>query len=131
MLKVLILSFLLISIYALPGFSQDSPNLTVDQMEICTGIEDRQPAGSDTSFVKTVGQLYCFVKVSGQSDSTSISHVWFYDGKEMAKVDLSIKGKIWRTWSSKRIIEEWVGNWKVEVTSNTGDILMTKEFTIK
>lgn len=131
MLRACIFTFVLICIFSVVGFSQDMATLKVDEMEICTAIEERQPAGADTAFLKTVGQLFCFVKVSGESDSTSISHVWFFDGKEMAKVELAVKGKTWRTWSSKRIVEDWVGSWKVEVQSSTGDVLMAKEFTIK
>lgn len=114
------------------GFAQETAaTINVDEMSICTSVEERQPVGTDTVFVKTVGQLYCFVKVSSESDTTSLYHAWIYNDKEMAKVELSVKGKTWRTWSSKRITEDWVGNWKVEVSSSTGDVLMTKEFVIK
>lgn len=107
------------------------PAITVDEMAICTSVEERQPVGTDTSFVKTVGQLYCFVKLSSESEATTIFHTWFYKGEEMAKVELSVRGKTWRTWSSKRIVEDWIGDWKVEVTSATGDVLKTVEFIVK
>lgn len=131
MFKTFVFSIILLVLFSFLGFSQQTATLTVDEMAICTSVEERQPVGVDTAFIKTVRQLYCFVKVSGESDSTSISHVWFFDGKEMAKIELGVKGKTWRTWSSKRIVEDWVGNWKVEVTSSTGDVLMTKEFVVK
>ena len=132
MLKSCILSIILISVFSMIGFAQETAvTIKVDEMAICSSIEERQPVGADTAFVKTVGQLYCFVKVTGESDTTSIYHTWFYNDKEMAKVELSIKSKTWRTWSSKRITEDWVGNWKVEVSSATGDVLMTKEFVVK
>ena len=131
MFKTCVFSFILIAVFSVIGISQDVSGLTVDEMAICSSVEERQPVGTDTAFVKTVGQLFCYVKVGGESDSSSISHVWYYDDKEMAKVELSVKGKTWRTWSSKRIAEDWVGKWKVEVTSGTGDVLMTKEFTVK
>lgn len=131
MFKTFVFSIILLVLFSFLGFSQQTATLTVDEMAICTSVEERQPVGVDTAFIKTVGQLYCFVKVSGESDSTSISHVWFFDGKEMAKIELVVKGKTWRTWSSKRIVEDWVGNWKVEVTTNTGNVLMTKEFVVK
>ncbi len=132
MFKTCVISIILIGVFSMIGLAQDTAaTIKVDEMSICTGVEERQPVGTDTAFVKTVGQLYCFVKVSGENDSTSIYHAWFYNDKEMAKVELAVKGKTWRTWSSKRITEDWVGNWKVEVSSSTGDVLMTKEFVIK
>ena len=136
MFKTCVLSIILIGIFSLISLAQETtqpakPAIKVDQMAVCTSVEDRQPVGTDTAFVKTIGQLYCFVKVSGESDSTSIFVNWMYDEKEMAKVELSVRGKTWRTWSSKKIIEDWVGNWKVEVADVAGNILMTKEFIIK
>ena len=144
MFKTCILSIILISVFSLISLAQETtqeatpettpetaPAIKVDEMSVCSSIEERQPVGTDTAFVKTVGQLFCFVKLSGDSDATSIYHSWIHNDKEMAKVELSVKGKTWRTWSSKRISEDWVGKWKVEVSSATGDILMTKEFVVK
>jgi len=136
MFKTYVLSIFLIGVFSLICLAQEATqpaalSIKVDEMAVCTSVEDRQPVGTDTSFVKTIGQLYCFVKISGESDSTSIFQTWIYNDKEMAKVELSVKGKSWRTWSSKRIVEDWVGNWKVEVSDATGNVLMTKEFVIK
>jgi len=136
MFKTCFFSIILICAFSLIGLAQEAtqpaaPSIKVDEMAVCTSVEDRQPVGTDTSFVKTIGQLYCFVKITGESDSTSIFQTWIYNDKEMAKVELSVKGKTWRTWSSKRIVEDWVGNWKVEVSDAPGNILMTKEFVIK
>ena len=100
-------------------------------MVICTSVEERQPVGADTAFVKTIGQLYCFTKFSGGSDTTSVSHVWYYKGEQMAKVDLAIRGKTWRTWSSKRIVEDWDGSWKVDIVSEAGNVLKSKAFEVK
>lgn len=105
--------------------------LTVDQMVFCTGVEDREPVGADTAFTDTVGQVYCFTTISGAEDETTVSHVWYLNDEEKASVDLAVKGKTWRTWSSKRIPKEWDGTWKVEVKSADGSVLMSKEFIVK
>ncbi len=105
--------------------------LEVDEMVFCTAVENRQPVGVDTAFSNMVEQVYCFTKIYSIVDTTSISHVWYYNNVEMARVKLSVKAKPWRTWSSKRIVEEWQGKWRVEVESADGDILSSKEFTIK
>ena len=136
MFKTSLWLIVLICIFSFISLAQEAaqplvPSIQVDELAVCTSVEDRQPVGADTAFVKTIGQLFCFVKVTGESDSTSIFHSWIFNDKEMAKVKLSVKGKTWRTWSSKRIVEDWVGNWKVEVSSATGDVLKTKEFVIK
>ncbi|MEJ2055359.1 MAG: DUF2914 domain-containing protein [Calditrichaceae bacterium] len=111
-------------------FSQGMSMLTVDEQTICTAVEDRMPVGADSSFSSDVGQLYCFTKISGAEDTTTISHVWYFNGEEKAKVELNVKSKNWRTWSSKRIDPSWIGEWRVEVVSAAGDVLSTKAFTI-
>ncbi len=103
----------------------------VDEMVLCTAIEDRQPVGIDTVFSNTVEQVYCFTKITGSVGETSIYHVWYHNNVEMARVELSVKEIIWRTWSSKRIIMEWEGDWRVEVESAAGELLNVKEFIIK
>ena len=109
----------------------NAQDLTVEEMVFCTAIEDRQPTGTDTTFSNTVEQVYCYTKINSSTDTTSITHVWYYNNEEMASVELSVMAKTWRTWSSKRIWHAWVGDWRVEVKSTTGDIIFSKEFTIK
>jgi hypothetical protein len=111
--------------------AQESPTVTVEDIQICTFVEDRQPVGSDTSFTNDVGQLYCFTKLSSDQDSSSISHVWYYNDEEKANVALKMKAKTWRTWSSKKIPHSWSGEWRVDVLSSTGEVLSSKKFVVK
>jgi DUF2914 family protein len=106
MFKTCVLSIILIGVFSLISLAQETtqaatqesaPAIKVDEMSVCTSVEEKQPVGADTAFVKTVGQLFCFVKLSGESDATSIYHSWIHNDKEMAKVELSVKGKTWRT----------------------------------
>lgn len=113
------------------ALAQESDGLTVEDIRICTSVEDRQPIGADTSFDRDVGKLSCFTKLSGDQDSATIYHVWYYNDKEMAKVELSIRAKIWRTWSNKNILDTWTGNWRVDVLSSDGEVLGSMEFTIR
>ena len=106
-------------------------DLSVDQMVFCTGVEDREPVGADTAFAASVGQVYCYTQISGAEDETTVSHVWSLNGEEKASVELTVRGKTWRTWSSKRIPVEWDGTWRVEVKSADGNVLMSKEFVVK
>ncbi len=130
--KMVALTLCLVCICALQTVTaQVSAGPEVSEMVICTAVEDRTPVGADSMFLNTVGQLYCFTKVSGVTESTTISHVWYFNEQEMAKVDLNVAGEGWRTWSSKQIVEDWGGKWRVEVVSAAGDVLMTKPFTVQ
>ena len=103
----------------------------VNEMAFCTGVDDRVPVGADTMFLNTVEQVYCFTKIAGVSDTMTVSHVWYYKDDEMARVDLTIGGDPWRTWSSKRIDESWGGKWRVDVVMTNGEILKSMDFMIQ
>ena len=123
-------AFLFMFLFVSISFAQESAAPTVDELSVCTAVEDRQPVGVNTEFSSDVGTLYCFTKVSGAAADSSISHVWYYNDKEMARVKLNVGADAWRTWSSKKIVEEWVGNWRVDVESAAGSVLKSQAFTI-
>jgi hypothetical protein len=120
-------------VFLLPvlAFAQETPTIVVEDIQICTSIENRQPVGADTSFTKDIGQLWCYTNISSDQDTTSIFHVWYYNDNEMFRIELDVNAKTWRTWSSKRIIDTWTGGWRVDVLSPDGNVLTSKEFTIQ
>jgi len=124
---IFLLSMLCVSL--LPA--QESNDLIIKKLVICTSIEDRQPVGVDSTFSKDVGKLYCFTNVVGAKDTCNISQRWYYQNEEMANIKLAIKAKTWRTWSSKKIVPFAKGKWHVDVVSENGTVLATKKFKIE
>jgi hypothetical protein len=112
-------------------FAQGQENIKVENIAICTSVENRQPIGIDSVFHADAGQVCCYTKLMGQTDISKISHVWFYQDKQMSKIDLTMKAKTWRTWSIKTIIPEWKGDWRVEVQDSTGNVITSTSFKIK
>ncbi len=100
------------------------------EVQVCTGITDRMPTGAGTSFGTDVATLYCWSKITGSKTETTIKHVWSYNGKEMASVELPVKSVAWRTSSQKRILPEWIGNWEVKVVDAAGNTLGSVAFTV-
>ena len=105
--------------------------LEVARIEICTAIEEREPAGSDSLFSSELEVLYCFTEIKGAEDSTAVTHLWSYGEREMAEITLPVKSMRWRTWSSKRLVEGWKGDWMVQVLSADGDVLAERSFTLE
>lgn len=103
--------------------------LTVEA-RVCTGVQDRMPVGEAASFPATVDQVYLWTKIAGASGEITIKHVWVYNGKEMATVDLPVRTISYRTWSAKKILPSWTGNWEVRVVGPDGATLATVPFTI-
>jgi len=108
-----------------------SAKLDVARMAICTAVEEREPVGADSVFVSESERLFCFTELRGARDSTSVTHVWLYDGKKMAEVTLPVKSMRWRTWSSKKLVPAWKGDWMVKVLGAEGEVLAEKAFTIE
>jgi hypothetical protein len=105
--------------------------LNVEVMEFCAAVEDRAPVGATTQFLNPIEKIYCYTKITGAADTISVYHVWYYDEKEMARVELTVKSASWRTWSSKKMLQEWSDVWRVDVETEDGTVLASKEFIYK
>ncbi len=127
-LYFIVLAVLLVSVVS---FAQQAPEISVEDIQICTSIENRTPVGVNTSFSGDVEKLYCFTKLVSNQDEASIFHVWLYNNRVMARIPLPVKAKIWRTWSSKKILPAWKGKWRVDIESADGNLLGSKEFEIE
>lgn len=106
-------------------------NLRINEITFATDVENRQPVDVDTTFTSDIGSVFCFTHVKGATDTTEITHVWYYKEQEKARIALEIKSKDWRTWSSKNILKSWKGRWRVLVEGPKGNVLATKNFIIK
>jgi hypothetical protein len=104
--------------------------LGVAAASICRAVVNQQPIGTGPGFEASVGKVYCFTKITGAQKPTEISHVWYYDDIQRAKVPLSVKSSSWRTYSSKKIQTHEIGDWHVDVLGPTGQILRTLQFKI-
>jgi hypothetical protein len=46
-------------------------------------------------------------------------------------LNIPVRSSSWRTWSSKRILKEWQGIWRVDILLPGGKLLISKEFLVK
>ncbi len=114
---------------AVPGAVR--AQLSVEESSIALDVIDRMPVGSDSTFVASVGRVFCWTRVAGAEGEVAIHHVWFHGDQEMADTELRIGGSPWRTWSSKAIVPEWTGAWRVEVRDSAGNVIETIGFTVR
>lgn len=128
--KAFLMMFFLLALSAV-AFAQDTTGISVEDIQIATSIENREPAGADVSFSADVEKLYCFTKIKSEQEEGTIYHVWLYNDRVMAKIGLTIKGKSWRTWSVKNILPAHTGKWRVDIESPEGTLITSKEFEVK
>jgi hypothetical protein len=116
----------------LNAFAQEKEKrLRVGYSAICVDVQDREPVGVDTTFNSDVGFLFCFTRIEGAADSTSVTHAWYYGDSKMAEITLPVKSARWRTYSKKQILPQHTGKWNVVVLSEAGDPLAQMSFFIK
>jgi len=105
-------------------------NLSVQEGAICRDIYRRRPLVSGTSFKASVGKLYCFTTVVGAQSPNEITHVWYFGNSQVARVNLHVKSFSWRTYSSKTIRPQDIGDWHVDVLGPRGTVLWSVQFKI-
>lgn len=128
-LPVLVLFAMCLSLQA-TSQAQGTPHLEVPAAAICKDVVDLEPADTGTSFVAEEGQLYCFTKITGAQGPAHVTHVWYFDGTERARVDLAVNSIAWRTYSSKIIQPHELGSWHVDVLDSLGNVLKTLKFEV-
>ncbi|MBI2615289.1 MAG: DUF2914 domain-containing protein [Gemmatimonadetes bacterium] len=112
------------------GLAQEQAGPVVMEAAVGTAVVDRELQGAAEMFPATVGTLYCFSRIGQTQAGTTIEHVWYFGDQEVARVELSIGGSPWRTWSSKTIPAEATGSWRVDIVAN-GNLLKSLSFTVQ
>jgi len=108
----------------------ETASISVGRMMFCRSIKDREPQEPANTFPNTIEKVYCFTAILNAGAETHVVHKWYYQDKLMAEVRLKAKGEYWRTWSSKQMLQEWRGTWRVDVVSADGKILKSASFEL-
>ncbi len=106
--------------------------VSLKKITICEKVENRDPVNPGTEFPSSIGELACHTVISSKMDSQPIQHLWYKDGILMATVDLSVGNSMnWRTWSTKKLITGFEGDWEVVVITSDGTELGKVSFKVK
>lgn len=102
------------------------------EMKLGSGIEERVITGEAEVFTTdSVDKVYCWSKITGAEEPTTIKHIWYLGDKVISEVELAINYSSHRTWSYKTMIPEFAGNWKVEAVDADGNLLGVKTFSVE
>ncbi|NPA53756.1 MAG: DUF2914 domain-containing protein [Aquificae bacterium] len=121
--KVLILPFFCFS------QAQELDTIVIDSA-LTKAIRYKQPINTLEKIPNTIKRIYLWTRIKTLYPPTYIYHVWYYKGKEVARIRLYIKYPIFRTWSFKTIPSTWTGKWKVVVEDINGIPLLEREFEV-
>ena len=112
-------------------FCAQAADLRVADGTITSAIENQKPVDQIDSYPADFGKLYCFTRIVGAPEETEVTHVWYYQDNEMARVTLPVRSTDWRTYSSKRFLPQWAGQWKVVVFDGEGNEIATIPFSLE
>ena len=103
----------------------------VTEMVIATAIEAREPVAPGTLFSKDAERLVCHSRMASEVPTT-ITHVWYRNGEQMASIPLHIGAAAsWRTWSSKAMFPAMAASWRVDIVAEDGTLLAQTDFTVE
>jgi type II secretory pathway predicted ATPase ExeA len=89
----------------------------------------REPAELTTTFSPRDGRAFAHARIYNPGGPTAVSFVWLYDDALYATVDMPVGTSVrWRTWSSAEV---WLGEWRVQIVSNDGQVLAENAFTVQ
>lgn len=97
--------------------------LEVAEVVLTTAVVEREPVDQVEAFPRQGGRLYCFSRIAGASEPTTVYHLWYRGEQLMSRVVLPVNSPDWRTWSVKRLHEDEPGEWRVEIQDAAGNFL--------
>ena len=96
--------------------------------QFTSAVEDREPIDQITFVSSDVRKIIFFSDLRDLAGH-QVTHRWIFDGDTVAEVVFDVKGPRWRVWSSKDLIEDWIGDWTVEIVTDVGEVLAAETFT--
>lgn len=123
--------FLLVLICSSLAVVEGVAAMQVVDAAISSAIENQQPVDRISAYPADFGKLYCFTRIVGAVAETSVTHIWYFKDHVMAKVVLPVGSGNWRTYSSKRFLPQWAGQWVVKVVDDGGNELAKIPFVLE
>ena len=117
--------------FCLLFWGADAFALRVADAVITTAIIEQMPVDNIETYPADYGKLFCFTRIVDAEKDLKVTHVWYYQEDELARVELAVGSADWRTYSSKRFLPQWVGQWRVVVLDEEGRELATVPFVLK
>lgn len=91
-------------------------------------VVEREPVDRLSS-ATNISPLYYFTELEDMTGAT-IVHRWRLNNQLMAEVRFEVHGPRWRVYSSKDLLPDWDGIWKLEVLDGDGNLLATDTISV-
>ena len=95
---------------------------------VTTGVADREPVNDLERVLAGNEKVMFFTELRGMEGQV-VRHRWSHGDESLAEVEFKVGGPRWRVWSSKNLMPEWAGEWKVEVVDSADNVVSEKSFS--
>jgi cytoskeletal protein RodZ len=110
---------------------QAANNMRVKRVVAASDIINRNPVGLSNSFQWTMEKVYIWTMIECEQPPSSIRHTYYFKGQIVNDVELEINSPEWRTWSYKNLLDKrYIGHWRVDITSDEGNVLQSVFFEV-
>ncbi len=110
---------------------QAANNMRVIRAVAASGLMNKNPAGPSDSFPWSMEKVYIWSMIECDRPPSSIRHTYYFKGQKVNDIVLKIKSPQWRTWSYKTLLNKrYIGQWKVDITSDEGELLQSVFFEV-
>jgi hypothetical protein len=115
-----------------PQTTTTAVNLKVLKASTGSEIINRKPAGVGGSFPASIERVYVWNQIEAKQIPSEIRHIYYFKGRKISDVTLSVRSSNWRTWSYKSIANDrFRGQWHVDIASADGEVLRRLYFEIR
>jgi hypothetical protein len=90
-------------------------------------VQNREPTDTISSLSNDHNKIYFFSELTGLGGQV-VTHRWEYQGKTMAEIKFNVGGPRWRVWSSKTLLPQWTGEWRVSIIDGSGNKIAEETF---
>ncbi len=133
-----VVAFLSINLFYYSAFAQETGDASAESVVSATGehvpravftsgIQNREPTDTITTLSNEKNKIYFFSELRGLGGKI-ITHRWEYQGRVMGEIKFNVGGPRWRVWSSKTLLPQWTGEWRVSIIDGEGNTLGTASF---
>lgn len=107
---------------------------SVSRMILTSGIAKHEPVDTLRDIKLEQGdasrRIYFFTELN-DIPGQNVYHRWTYQGQSVAELNLPVRAERWRTYSSKRITADRLGQWSIEVLDQQRQLLAAYAFEVK
>lgn len=122
---------------AIPAYQTPAaPSLAISNLRVIRAVAagnilNKDPADLLDTFNWSMEKVYIWSMIECQQPPSSIRHTYYFKGQKVNDIVLKIKSPQWRTWSYKTLLDKrWIGQWRVDITSDEGKLLQSVFFEV-